>query len=691
MKSPFPLFTIGIMLLIAACSAPQQSAEHSPQNIFIPDSLWTPTGDAELDSLLQLAAISPPDTNLAILYNDIGDIYLGFDIDKAKEYYLKLKALSEELNWSKGRYWYASSITEILNWQRDIDSSLVIHRQALELAQEENNELQIAKILSNIGNCYNFKQWYETALQYYLEALPLFEKQNEKYFLAQLYSLIGVIFDGMGMHKEWLEYSEKAVQLYEDNPDDLHRSGALVNCANAYISIKKLEKGEAMLLEALRITNLYNDYYNQMKIFSNLCEIALQKFDLDKVEEIDQKVVKYAEDIGDVNSYCVSNRGLSYVSMYRGDFNKSEAYLREVLETALEFEYPYEIMHAYGDLAKLYIAKHDFRNGREYDRLSDSVSKVITSEKTMLYAKEMEAKYETEKKQLEIEKQQTVIEKHTLQRRLFAGGIALCVVVVALLWVLLSLRTKRNKILKEKNEILDEMNATKNKFFSIISHDLKGPGIAQREAIGMLVNKAPQWDAATLQEYSRQMLHAADMQVELLNNLLSWAQLQSGRMACEPVPVDLVQTLTPILDLIRKIADAKGVAVETRFIASSPTQPLIATVDANMFSVVVRNLLANAVKFTATGGTVTLEVSPTSNLKSQISYRISVSDTGIGMSPAEVQDLFRLDRHYSRKGTSGETGTGLGLIVCKEMIEKHGSTLHIESEEGKGSRFWFGV
>ena len=136
------------------------------------------------------------------------------------------------------------------------------------------------------------------------------------------------------------------------------------------------------------------------------------------------------------------------------------------------------------------------------------------------------------------------------------------------------------------------------------------------------------------------------------------------------------------------MADNKGVA----FSAQMPDNAIVAG-DRNMLAIVVRNLLINAVKFTPAGGQVMFEVSqgccrdgarPVST-----GYTIAVSDTGIGMTKEQISKLFRLDSARSRKGTAGEEGSGLGLIVCRELLEKHGSELHIESEEGKGSRFWF--
>ena len=142
------------------------------------------------------------------------------------------------------------------------------------------------------------------------------------------------------------------------------------------------------------------------------------------------------------------------------------------------------------------------------------------------------------------------------------------------------------------------------------------------------------------------------------------------------------------------MADNKGVAFDVH-----TPETVIITGDYNMLITVVRNLLVNAIKFTAKGGTVTLDISPQTDRDdrdgarpvSTTTYVISVSDTGTGMSSGHIQNLFSLDRQSSQKGTAGEAGSGLGLIICRELLQKHNSILHIDSEEGKGSRFWFEV
>ena len=309
----------------------------------------------------------------------------------------------------------------------------------------------------------------------------------------------------------------------------------------------------------------------------------------------------------------------------------------------------------------------------------------------------MQAKYETEKKEHEIAQQQNIIKRQNLQRGLLAVGVVVSIVILVMLWYMLSLRNRRNHALTERNDALAEMNATKDKFFSIISHDLKNPAVAQCDALRALIENAGLWNADTLTDYYHELLKSADGQVELLYNLLNWAQLQTGRMAYTPDRFTLSDLLSDTA-LIRNMAKNKGITL-----ILPQSQTALITGDRNMLSTVVRNLLTNAVKFTPAGGTVTLTTTPDPSTGGEDCQfdsppseglgvvRISVTDTGIGMSEEQVRNLFRLDSVHSRKGTAGEQGSGLGLIVCKELLEKHGSELHVESEVGKGSRFWFAI
>ena len=293
---------------------------------------------------------------------------------------------------------------------------------------------------------------------------------------------------------------------------------------------------------------------------------------------------------------------------------------------------------------------------------------------TGITVSEMEVKYETEKKENEIARQQNIISRHNTQRAILIGCVAVSMVFLLLLWYMLRLRKRHNKL-------LTEMNATKDKFFSIISHDLRNPAIAQRDAIQQLVNHAGSLNPDELTTYCNNLLKSADEEVELLQTLLSWAQIQTGRMAFNPVTFDLSKHLSNDISLIRKMAEFKRITITEQLPKQAPI-----TGDINMIITVVRNLLTNAVKFTPVGGEITLTIEPSSN---NSKHFISVSDTGTGMTSEQIKNLFNIDRLQPQEGTIGEQGNGLGLIVCQELLKKHRSALHVESEEGKGSKFWF--
>jgi len=643
-----------------------------------------PQWNAKLDSMLRIAATAKQDTNLARLYAEIGDIYFGIDARKSKDYYLKTSALSEKLNWNEGRYLFVKGFTNVLITEGLLDSSLVLNRQILELARKEKNEIQIAKILMSIGNTYNTKSDYKNAIQYYMEALPAIEKSNNKPLISQLYGVMGVVYRYIGMKDESLKYGKVSVDIWNEQPDDIRRAYALINYGHTLIYYNQLEKAENFLLETQRICLLHNNKKALNSVHSFLGFIALKKFDLDKSEMYDKKVLEYDLEFDDIYATSGTYRTLANIEFLKGNFDKSERYVYEALKYAEKEDIIDEKLMLNSMLSSLSIARHDFRKYSYYKEIADSIKSIMDTETTMKNAKEMQTKYETEKKQLEIDRQQAVIKSQNLQRGLLAAGVIVSVAILFLLWYLLRLRTRRNRA-------LEETNATKDRFFSIISHDLKNPAIAQRDALQMLLDHEGAWNTETLNRYYRELLKSADGQVNLLYNLLNWAQVQTGRMPYRPAPFDLAAELRKTdISLLQNMANRKGVTL-----AVEMPDAVLVTGDADMLVTVVRNLLTNAVKFTPAGGTVTLDVksfgepSSFSILNSQFS--ISVSDTGTGMSEEQIQNLFRLDSAHSQRGTADEQGSGLGLIVCKELLEKHGSVLHVESEAGKGSRFWFTI
>lgn len=236
--------------------------------------------------------------------------------------------------------------------------------------------------------------------------------------------------------------------------------------------------------------------------------------------------------------------------------------------------------------------------------------------------------------------------------------------------------------LKHKNQLLIQVNAQKDKFFSIIAHDLRGPiggfmGLTERMAEGMKEMTLDQ-----LQEIAAVMKRSSTNLYNLLGNLLEWSRMQRGLTTFEPTSFLL---LPNTLEIIQSAMDA-ALKKEIEIYHHIP-ENLLVFADENMLASIMRNLIANSVKFTHKGGKIDISA----KLSSANHIEISVKDTGIGMNDDMIANLFSLDLNTSRKGTEGESSTGLGLIICKDFIEKHGGELKIKSKVNGGSTFLFTI
>lgn len=224
---------------------------------------------------------------------------------------------------------------------------------------------------------------------------------------------------------------------------------------------------------------------------------------------------------------------------------------------------------------------------------------------------------------------------------------------------------------------LQQLNDQKDKFFSIIAHDLKGPFNALLGYSSLLSSGIADFNHNKVAEYASAVHESGQRVFRLLENLLEWSQLQMGRLEFEPGPVDLNEIIDANLELFASIAKEKAIRL-----TGTKGKPLIVFADDHMIDTVVRNLVNNAIKFTPEKGSAT--ISARGNGKWA---EVEVSDTGVGMSADKTARLFRLGEKTSTVGTGGETGTGLGLHLCKELVEMQGGQIHVESTEGEGTTF----
>lgn len=235
------------------------------------------------------------------------------------------------------------------------------------------------------------------------------------------------------------------------------------------------------------------------------------------------------------------------------------------------------------------------------------------------------------------------------------------------------------KEITDKNTELTELNATKDKFFSIISHDLRNPIASVLMMTDLLKSHSDKMKPEELKVKLEKINKAVDSLYSLFENLHRWSQSQSGKIDFNPSRQNLLILTKNIYTLLKVQADNKDIAVELDI-----DPDIFVYCDENMIETVLRNLISNAIKFTPNKGRIVV-----TGIDENGSIKISVSDTGVGIKDEHKTKLFSIDSKVQTKGTNKETGSGLGLVVCKEFIETHSGKIWVESEIGKGSTFCF--
>jgi signal transduction histidine kinase len=235
--------------------------------------------------------------------------------------------------------------------------------------------------------------------------------------------------------------------------------------------------------------------------------------------------------------------------------------------------------------------------------------------------------------------------------------------------------------LKEKNLQLAELNASKDKFFSIISHDLRSQFNILLGYSNLLVENVERYSPAELSSQAQKLQDSAQRLYTLLENLLTWSRIQRGAMRYEPESIQLNELIEETLDLFLSQAEHKTITLQN---AIPPDIQVYA--DYQMLHTILRNLLSNALKFTPAEGRV--EISARNDAAA---VEIALADSGVGISPADVPRLFRIDSQYTQQGTAGEKGTGLGLSLCKDLVEKNQGRIWVHSEIDHGTTFTFTI
>ena len=298
---------------------------------------------------------------------------------------------------------------------------------------------------------------------------------------------------------------------------------------------------------------------------------------------------------------------------------------------------------------------------------------------------------EVAKIQLEENRKQVRLKQDSMQSIQFTKFVIISGSFLAILFVFMALllirrgfvdRRLAEQQIRMKNEELLKINSEKDKFFSIIAHDLRSPFNGFLGLTQLMVDDLSSLTQDEIQEIASALRKSATNLFNLLENLLEWTLLEQGLIPFRGEEFQLISIVNESIKILNEAARKKEIKI-----ACAISGDIVVFADRNMLQTIIRNLVSNALKFTAIGGKILISTKPIEGNK----VEISVQDSGVGMKKEILDNLFKPDVNTSRPGTNGEPSTGLGLMLCKEFVEKHGGKIRVESEENRGSAFYFTI
>lgn len=545
-------------------------------------------------------------------------------------------------------------------------------KQCYRWAQALRDTVTLTDVLHVMGASYTRLGIYDQAFEHMQTLLTIAEQRNDPAMLGRACNSMANLCHHMRNDSLALTLYIRAVDIARAQKDEPALSARLGNLGSLHTEMQQPEKALPLLEEALAI-DTKNGWTDKIPIRQlSIGTACLQMRKWKEAESYYRQVIEtLRETRRDKVTLAIAYGQLGWLKQLTSQPEEAAACYKEAEKIARETGAIDIERSSQEGLYTIYKETNPALALRYMERnfaLSDSLYRMETTRQI----NNLQVQYETAEKELHIQKQQSEIERTKLHRTLFALSTVFALLLCGMLYLLLRQRRKRNRQLAEAN-------ATKDKLFSIISHDLKAPVIAQKATLDALIANYNAYETDDLLDYLERFRMASESQMGLLQNLLSWAQVQTGRAKYAPVPFDITQT-------IAETADLYGISAENKHIRITTEMPERCYVvgDREMIATVLRNLINNAVKFSHPDSEIRISL-----VSQTTSACISVKDSGTGLTEAQVEAIRGAASAPSSAGTQGERGSGLGLIICKDFLRRNGSRLIVESCDGEGTRMSF--
>lgn len=570
------------------------------------------------------------------------------------------------------------------------DSANRYYLKALEIAQQEKDTNGMIGIISKIGGAYYILGDFHQALNSFSESLKLSQEYGNENGIAIGYNNIGIILCAQGKNNQAVEYHKKSIVLCEQIQDSLLMEKNFFNLGITFTSSKDYDSALYYAYKAQEVCDLIAYPREKMRIYNLLGEIYYERGDYRMAFDFYSIIVKDKE-YNNNWERCYALSGIAQTSLKLGYPDEAIRYALMSDTLANEINALWDLQRINEILAQAYASKGDFKNAYTYHivfkQLSDSLFNK-EKEQEMNYLHMLQKDLENKALKHSFDQQEEQIKNQKLLNGIyFLVGFALLLLAI-LLWRNLALKNRLNRRLKVQNSVIASknkelmlLNATKDRFFHMVAHDLKSPLSAMISFTDILQTNLELFDEKQIREFLESLHQSSSQGFKLLENLLDWARLQTNAITYEPQELKLYPLAEDTMMLLQGNATDKDVGLELVV-----DHDLMALIDRNMFLTVLRNLVSNAIKYSHPGSRVSIEAEQVNE-----TVFVRVKDQGIGIPEVERLKLFNIESYFSRPGTKEEKGTGIGLILCHDFVKKWGGNISVESTEGQGSCFTFTV
>lgn len=557
-------------------------------------------------------------------------------------------------------------------------------QQALSIAEELQHHRWQGAAGLNVGQAYKLLGDNERSLAAMLESLKHYQEAGSRLGVASAYIAIGTVYSQQENFLQAQQYYHRAINIFKEEQDTTRLATVLLNSGKLQHDSQKYDSALWYYGEAY---SLFEKLGFDVGVAYALGNIGLVKTSLGKFEDANNNLneaIAMLEEMGD--NYAIAEYQLSLAEIYRerGNTDEALAFARQSWSISYEDGLLQQMRNASQLLSELYAERGDYQKAFEHQSTYLTLRDSINNEEVIRNMADMRTEFEVEQKQAEID----LLNKSKENQRLIQFGLILflllIIAIVIILYRYYSLQKEANQQLAhqknelhQKNQELDALIVTREKFLSIVSHDLRSPvnafyglsGILKEYVEEKQYNLLPQM----ITHIEKNSLHLS----VLLDNLLSWAVNQNGDIPIRPEQISVKEIAEEVVGVFETMALTKEINLSSRVEDS-----LLIWVDRNAFFTILRNLINNALKFTSSRGEVIIEA-----FREDDKVAVHVRDTGVGMSQEKVNTLFQQKEGGRTWGTSGEKGLGIGLQLVYEFVKLSQGSITVKSEEGKGTTF----